>query len=658
MAREFPKNSKFIFHEGEAKSIRANYDYPNGIDLNPTGEVHRKLLEALLTDATAASDVVKERFPVWKELDRKLSVYIDLSNEDRKTQQSDDSKPVSIVVPLSYATRETLLTYYTAAFLNQPPLHKYEPSADPKDTIGVLLLENIVQQNMIKTKGALNYHTMWSDAFTYGVGGIATGWKKSFGFRTRKKSIQNTILGIPTGEPTIESIQEQVIHYEGNDLSNIDPYNMLPDPNVAITNIQEGEYFGWVDASNYISLLREEQAGEGDVFNVKFLAKMQDKTSSYFYKATTDSGRYDKQGGSIGDEKRTGDPAHSIYMYKWIIPEEFKIGSGSNPELWMFRVASDRVIIEARPLGLDHNQIPVGLMSPDSDGHTSLPVSILEREYPLQHAIDWLWKSHVANVRKAVNNMFVVDPSLIDTEDVADTKFGMLARIRPSAWGRGVRDAIEQLPVQDVTKGHISDIGFLMGLDSKVFTSDQAKGFQERGGERVSAQEARDTRMSFLSKMEKSAKLAALQAHQDIGYQLAANTIQLLENDEYVKITGDYENVLTEEFGIKTDFLKVKPQALDVRYDVVPASGSIQGGEFADTWVQLINTAAGHPETFDQLDFTRVFKHVARLLGAKNINDFMKTPITSKVADQAEIEKGVQSGNFAPANEVQGGDLR
>jgi hypothetical protein len=251
--------------------------------------------------------------------------------------------------------------------------------------------------------------------------------------------------------------------------------------------------------------------------------------------------------------------------------------------------------------------------------------------------------------------MLIVDPSLINMNDLTDTKYGMVARLRAAAWGRGVNDAVQQLKVDDVTRNHIADIGFLMNIDSLVFTSDQAKGVQQRSGERVSAQEARDTRVSFLSKMEKGAKLGAMQGHYDIAYQFASNTIQLLGEEQYVKLTGGYPQQLIDEYGVQAGYVKASLEALNVRWDVVVQDGSIPGGEYADVWERLMNNAAAHPELYQSLDFVRVWKHIARLLGARNPDDFMKKPINSRVESPEVIDKGVQSGRFVPVEQLGGG---
>jgi len=498
---------------------------------------------------------------------------------------------------------------------------------------------------------------MWSDAFTYGFGVVSPTWREEWGYRTSYETEYEKISGYPYRKRGVTARREEV-QFAGNALLPIDPYNFLPDPNVPVTRGQDMDFCGWVERDSYYNLLKEEKTGGGAIFNVRYLATFGDKTSSYWSATSVNTGRYSKtgvQGQEVGGSPYTGvaQPADVIRMYMWIIPDEFGLGPSTYPEIWVFRLASDRVLIQAEPLGLDHNKLPVAVTSPDADGHTTLPVSVLEREYPIQHAIDWLWQSHVTNIRKAINNMFVIDPSLVNMDDFTDTRYGLVARMRASAWGRGVRDAVMQLPVQDVTQNHIKDIGFLMQLDAMVFASEQSKGTQQRSGERVSAQEARDTRTSFISKMEKGAKLSAMQAHYDIAFQFAHNTCQLLEDERYVRLTGDYERVLKDEYGASGEFLKVNPkEALDIRYDVVPHDGSIPGGEYADIWERLWATAVQHPETLERMDFFRMFKHIARMLGARNVEEFEKRAVRSRVETGENIEKGQQAGNIVPIKEA------
>lgn len=651
MAREVrtPTNKEANFQEMER--LRGKYEYPNNLNLHPDSESHQKLLELIMNSAAASYAVVSLRFDTWKELDEKLTVYIDLDDEEKSIQDDDKSKPVSIVVPISYATRETLLTYWSAAFLNHP-IFRYVPSKDPKDLIGVMMLESLIAQDCIAAKVALDLHTMWGDQFTYGWSAGSPTWITKYGYKSAYKTETERVFGFPVKRRE-RRVREQVTKFEGNALKALDPYNCLPDPNVPITDVENMDFFGWVERTSYNKLLTDENLGT-ELFNVKYLNALNDKRSVYFSADSTNTGRYSKTSLDYGQPNTAtaSKPTDVMPMYIWLVPKDYGLSDSEYPEHWAFKVAADRVIIQARPSDFDHNTHPVATMACDSDGHTSLPVSILEREFPIQHGIDWLWKSHVANVRKAVNNMFLIDPSLVNTNDVVDSRFGMLARLRPAAWGKGIKDALEQIPIQDVTKNHIQDIGFLMGVDSRVFTSDQSKGHIERKGERVSASEARDTRVSFLSKMEKMARIGAMQGHFDIAYQFASNTIQLVSDTKIVKVLGDYKEVLMREYQLDFDYAEVDPKSLAVNFDVVPQDGSIPGGEYADVWERLLAIASKHPDVYRTLDLTRVWLHVARLLGAKNAEEFKKKPMTSRVEDSTTIERGAKAGRYATADQL------
>jgi hypothetical protein len=349
-------------------------------------------------------------------------------------------------------------------------------------------------------------------------------------------------------------------------------------------------------------------------------------------------------------------PVDVSWGYIKLIPAQFNLGREDYPQIWKIAVAADRLIVCAFPMDTDIEEIPVCTISTKNDGHITVPPSALEVEYPIQSAIDWLWNSHVANVRKAVNNMLAVDPYLININDVTDTSAGMVARLRAAAWGRGMmKDAIMQIPITDVTQNNIADIGFLKRMDEEFMgIAPQMKGIQERRGERVSSAEARDTRLSALSRREKDAKLAALQGHYKIGEWLASNTLQFLSGEGYVRIVGKYEEVLRKEYGLELEgpSAKVAFDELDVNYDVVVRDGTLPGGEYANDWVQLIQLASARPEVFQQLDFVRVWKHVARLLGAKNVEDFMKKAPRTRAENPQQIEQQTQAGNYVPLEEA------
>lgn len=640
--RPVPNNADFEFDI----DIELYKDkYPGEINLNPNSEEHQILLQYFNMALGESYDVMQARFPSWQEIDRKLTAYIDLTKakfDKEKTDAvlalEDPLKPVSIVVPQSYATREILITYMMAAFL-QSPIFRYRSAGDPNDTLGNIILESDIEHQAQKMRMALSLVTMWSDDATYGYGAVSPYWTKILGRKTRR------------------GVTEEVVKYEGNGLMNLDPYNSFPDPNVPITQVEKMSYFLWVDRTNYYDLLSLE-AQDDSFFNVRYLDSRIPGHSNYFSSTPSDSGRFDKTALDNQSAVNMAKPVDITWGYIKLIPKQFKLGPEDFPQLWKIAVAADRLIVSAAPSDTDMEEIAVCTISTKNDGHTTVPPSALEIEYPLQSAIDWLWNSHVANVRKSVNNMLAVDPSLININDVLDTSAGMVARLRAAAWGRGMmKDAIMPIPIQDITQNNIMDISFLKRMDEEFMgIAPQMKGIQERKGERVSSAEAKDTRRSALSRREKDAKIAALQGHYKIAQWLASNTLQFRSGEAYVKIIGEYEEVLRREYGRAVDAENMTARVifdeLDVDYDVVIHDGTLPGGEDADTWIALAQLAAGHPETFQQLDFIRIWKHVARLLGAKNTEDFVKKAPAVRSAPMGEIEQGVQEGNLAPLSEV------
>ena len=96
------------------------YEYPNGLNFKPGSELHDKIVKMVMQKAIESRKRMEPRFDAWKKIDRTLTAYVPLDEEELRVKSQDSRKPVSIVIPLSYATLETLLTYQAAAFLESP----------------------------------------------------------------------------------------------------------------------------------------------------------------------------------------------------------------------------------------------------------------------------------------------------------------------------------------------------------------------------------------------------------------------------------------------------------------------------------------------------------------------------------------------------------
>ena len=579
--------------------VKYEYDYPFELNLDPRGKLHKKILGKIMPYAHEAAGNISTRFGSWNEIDRTLTAYIPADDAELKVMYNDPRKPTSIVFPNTYAIMETIISYLMDAFY-QDPIFRFE-GVGPDDIIGAIMLEKVVDLHCAHYKVALDLHTMIRDSLSYGIGFVAPVWKRDLGFRTVMQETPG-IFGI--GKRKVKTVEEAVL-FEGNALENIDPYMALPDPNMPIHKIQDGEFFGWVERSNLSNLLSKEQS-DGDYFNVRYLNKINKRTTSIYGYDNSDRekkwssprfDRYHTTTGSGSTVRGTGmatRPCDIVHLYVKLIPQEWGVGKSEYPEKWLFSVGGDSVIVRAKPLDLDHNKFPVVTAAPDFDGYSAIPVSRLEMLAGLQKVLDWMFNSHILNARRTMNDQLVYDPYLINSKDINSTDAGKRIRIRQPGWGRPdiAKGSVFQLPVADVTRGHIADSSFIVQWQQKIGGADDAMmGALRKGGpERLTSAEYQGTQQGQTSRLGRIARVFGLQAMQDIGMMFATHAKQLMSEEQYVKITGRWQNVLLQEFGVDkikagSGRIKVSPFDILVNYDIKVRDGSVPGGNYSRVWI-------------------------------------------------------------------------
>lgn len=611
-------------YQGDRSLLKQDldYKYPEGLNLRPGSELHERIKSEVLTRAQESAAVMSSRFSSWNDIDKSLTCYIPTDEAENKVKSEDVRKPVSIVFPYTYAIAETLISYLVSAFL-QDPIFRYE-GMGPDDVVGAILLEKVVEQHCIKNKVGLGLHTMLYDSVKYGLGIVGPSWKSSRMF-------------------------------SGNSLENIDPYLSLPDINVAVHEVQKGEYYGWINKTNYYDLLTAE-SNDPDMFNVRYLKALRGTRTSIY--PSDSSMRNLKSGLTASEDNGTTFPVDRIFKYIKLIPKEWKLGTSEYPELWLFCLASDEIVIKARPAEFDHGMIPITTCAPDFDGYSAVPLSRLEILQGLQTTLDWLFNSHIANVRKAINDMIIVDPFLVNIKDLESPEPGKIIRTRRPAWGRGVKDAVQQLAISDITRGNIADSGWIVQWMQKISGADDSMmgSLRQGGPERLTGAEFKGTRTGAVSRLERVARVIGMQAMQDIGYFFASHCQQLMQDEVYVKVTGDWQDVLIKEYGIpERGRIAVAPRDIDINYDIIVRDGSVPGGNFSEAWIQMFGILGQNPELAQKFDIVRIFTHIARNLGAKNVNDFVRRGgnINPIIQPDQQVAVQAQAGNLVPFGGMQ-----
>jgi len=318
----------------------------------------------------------------------------------------------------------------------------------------------------------------------------------------------------------------------------------------------------------------------------------------------------------------------------------------------LFTVAADTVVVRAKPLGLDHNMFPVAVAAPDFDGYSPIAIGRSELVEGMQEVLDFLFNSHIANIRTSINGKTIVDPYLVNINDMKDPDSGNLIRLRRPAWGRGVDKVAQQLIVQDVTQANIQDALLVMKYMQQIYGTDNPMmgNLRSGGPERLTKAEFQGTAMGAVSRLERIAKVIGIQAMQDIGYMFAYHTQQLMSEDVWVKSEGKWPEKILQDLQPQSDRIKVSPWDILVDYDLMVRDGSIPGGNYATIWAQLFKTIMSSEMLGQRFDIIRIFKHIARNLGAKNVDDFEAKvpPMNAQVVPDEEAARQAQAGNIVP----------
>ena len=168
--------------------------------------------------------------------------------------------------------------------------------------------------------------------------------------------------------------------------------------------------------------------------------------------------------------------------------------------------------------------------------------------------------------------------------------------------------------------------------------------------ERRTATESKAATQSAFSRLSRMARMISAQSMMDLGYMLAAQTIQLMSQDSYIKLLGDTDQPLIEEYGLQEESdrgrVAVSPRDIDVFFDVVPLDATTPGPEFADAWLQALQIIGSSEQLSSQLDINRIFLHWARLNGATDISQF-------RITSDAQVQQQAAAGQLQPVQAPQ-----
>ncbi len=610
--------------------------------LAPRTDHHAFVLKYLLTRLEMAEEAMRNFYPRWQVNEKKHQAYINLPDWEKELKALNNSgepaKVVSITVPYAFATISTIVTYLMQTFTGRKPMFQVG-SNKAESAEGSRNMEIALQYQADHVRLIKHLFQFLQDGELYGVGILKTKWKRVTSRRTVWKAgpITRMFGSVFQGKP--QKVKEERVSYSGNDVSSVDPYMFFPDPRVPMADVnRRGEFVFWRAYDGKHTLKREEASG-----SFRWVDDAKNALPHNLYSSNKPLRQTLNGGGESAPYnfyRKAG--VKDYYQIDQgsveIIPAELGLGESQRPEKWIFTILNKSQIVQAEPLDADHDMHPVAVSEPYTQGYGFGNNGMLDYLAPMQDTLSWFINSHIDNVRSTLNNMFIVDPSMIEMQDLKSPGAGKIIRLKEASYGRDVRSALSQLQVSDVTGRHISDFENLMRLgDALSSVTDNLRGLSDSSS-RKTATEVRTSGEAAASRLASHSRLISAQAIIDLTEQMAVNTQQYLDEDFYVHVLG--------EKALKTP-IHIQPEHLtgDFYYPIHDGTLPLDKVALLDVWKEIFLGVAQDQELRQQFSVIKIFEHIAELGGARNIDQFK---IDMNVAAPEAIEQQAQAGNLVP----------
>lgn len=621
--------------------------------LKPGSDHHGAVLNYLLLRLRDSEDKMSNFYSRWRWNEKRTQAYIDLPKYEQmlkeSTQKGEPPKVTSMVMPYSFATISTIVTYLIQALAGRKPIFQVTTNND-RAVDAARMMELMLQYNCDHVRLISNLFQFLNDGELYGVGIMVTAWKQEKAKRTKWISAPSqgflSMLGSAMGGQAQKKIRvrEDSIVFEGTSVRAQDPFTFFPDPRVPMAQVnRRGEYVFWRTFEGKHTLKLAEARGEfawiNNVGTLKPSTRNSSNDTSYGPSDRSLLAQGDAQPGLNQSTSGNMDYIQVDQGSIWIIPKELGLGESTLPEMWIFAIGNRTQIIQAQKLELDHGMHPVVVSEPYTMGYGFGQAGISDYLGPVQDTVSWFVNSHIHNVRTALNNMFVVDPSMVEMQDLKHPGPGKFIRLKRSAYGRDTRQALSQLQVMDVTRGHVADLDAFMRIgDALASVNDNLRGLQDSGG-RKSATEARTSAEAAASRLAAHAKLISSQALADLAEQMSINYQQFMSESFYVTVVGK-EKAISEP-------IRVLPEQLvgDFTFPINDGTLPLDRVALLDVWKEVLTAAMQDQELRSTYSIPKLFAYVAELGGAKNLESMQLRP-TEQVMQQ------VQAGNMVPMTEL------
>lgn len=619
---------------------------------------HKKIVQLVKDSFQLSYKYVEPRYKKWEEADQMDRSYIDPSAVDEKGKKLNPFDR-TVFVPMSRAIKDTILTYFHNVFLGNRPFIPID-GRGPEDVKPAKMQEIILDYQLEQQNIHLLFFTFINDILKYGFGNVKTTYGRVWKWISRMQPI---VRNFPFNHTEYERAKEQILTYEGPILATGDAYRSFHDPRVPVGHIRTGQFMGWVLKRSLFYLKKMEG---NPYFNLEYLRQI---GKEEIFKDDMSGGRSRWESLGLTDPENTVTEEHldkmnPSYTLREIaielVPRKYGLSESNRPEIWWLTTANNQLLIRADQMIFDHQSLPAVAGEYDHDGYSLFTPGFYESIKGLQDLLNWIYNSHIDNVRRAVNIRSVVDPEYIRIRDILNSNPAQVIRMRKSLPEevRSIDAIFKQLPVVDVTRGHLQDaqlIGDLM--QRQAHTPDTLQGIESEV--KRTATEISKLASSGVNILQTLATVIWAQAIKPLAEMCVQNNQQLLSQRRYYRIIGDYAKDLIKAdplyAGGQIPAIQAGPEDIQGNFDfpIRDVNLPIKPSDNAEVWADVFKAASSNIIIAQRIDIFWIFKQMCESLGIKNIDDAridqMQLPRFNVMPDQ-QIENRVQAGDLVPMN--------
>lgn len=605
----------------------------------------------------------------WRQISQNFNIWDDVEDHYRAFRPTDESDRESlikhgvqkIIVPIQFATIQTIVTFLMEVFTGLKPVLKVR-GADPASVRPSRVMELLLDYDYRGNRGYLQFYSWFLNMGRYGYGILENSWGKTLVTKriarpgpSSKILLENQEFSIPG---PLEVVRDYFTTFEGNKWQVIDNRTFYPDPRWPLTRFQEGEF-----------------CARRTIIHDNELKKLEDQ--GIFFN-TTRIETYGGQvvGGGYTRDSETGDPGshrdrispegafqreyldarkNRVHVDEQIIieivPKQWELGDREEPEDWIFNIIDGTTIVRAEPSPF-MPRFPYAVCESWPDILAYMSQGIMELTEPLAAHMNFLFNSHMANVRKAINDMFVVDPSHVDLRDLLDPAAGKLIRLLPNAYGTDPAQYIKQLAVQDVTQGHIQDSKLVLDLWNRILgTSDTM--FGQVSHSKRTATDVQSAMKFSGSRMKLMADLASSEGVAPLTEMMALSRQENMTTAQFMELAGrSAQDLGVSPEEIVEGFVRLRRDHINGVF-LYPAEEGVMPQDRANAAAlmeKMFESVAKFPFLQQIFDPVEIFKETVRQNGMHNLDDFVQKGVRAQtqILPNDQVREMAQRGQVQP----------